>query len=588
MHSLQKDDEFTMKHCIFLCTRQWQIQKILHESGDFALHEDDTLTDLVCEPRPLFDDDEFEVRQNNFLLLHLLDQKQETPFIIVTYPKHYLVFAVSVTNGEEFLAFARFYVRYVSWAEENLRDTYDDGYLQIQQMNNQLLNFQRALMKSNHQLHQTLNEVRDANNTISLLERDGLTGLYRASAFYRKAEKCLKNSPGEIFDIIALNIDRFALINEIFGRKAGDQLLKKLSLFLTGLKDADCAILAHAFADTFYILVPQSVQFHETLQQELSIFLRSYPLPMHIHIKLGVYRVSESISVAQMCDRAALAIGNSSATSQSDDVRISFYNHTIHEKLLYNHQILDSIPDALQNREFKLYLQPKVDMRTETVVGAEALIRWIHPKLGFIPPDSFVPLLESEGDIYHVDQYIWEEACRFLKSRKDRGLRVFPVSINIARADLYEEDLADVLTGLLQKYGLEAAELHLEIIERAYVNDSSTIFPVLTKLRSLGFVIEMDDFGTGESSLAMLAEMPIDVIKLDRHFLITAAGSKRQAEIVRFIVNLSQSLGLSIIAEGVETHDDEKLLVSMGCFFAQGYLYGKPMLVDDSPLLDIE
>lgn len=575
-----------MKHCIFLCTRQWQIQKLLHESGDFELHEDETLTDLICEPRPLLDGDAFESRQNNFLLLHLIDQKKETPFIIVTYPKHFLVFAVAVTNGEEFLEFARFYVRYVSWAEENLRDTYDDGYLQIQQMNNQLLNFQRALMKSNHQLNQTLNEIRDANNTISLLERDRLTGLYRASAFYRKAEYCLRNSPGKIFDIIALNVERFALINEIFGRKAGDKLLKNLALFLTGRKDADRGLLAHAFADTFYIMIPQSVQFHETLRQELPVFLHSYPLPMHIHVKLGVYRIAESILVEQMCDRAFLAIGNT--VTQSDDVRIYFYDHSIHEKLLYNHQILDSIPDALKNREFKLYLQPKVDMRTETVIGAEALIRWIHPKLGFIPPDSFIPLLENEGDIYHVDQYIWEEACRFLKMRKDQGLRCFPVSINIARADLYEDDLADVLTNLLQKYDLEPAELHLEIIERAYVNDSTTIFPVLTKLRSLGFVIEMDDFGTGESSLAMLAEMPIDVIKLDRHFLITAAGSKRQAEIVRFIVNLADTLGLSIIAEGVETHDDEKLLVSMGCYFAQGYLYGKPMLVDDSPLQNIQ
>ena len=173
------------------------------------------------------------------------------------------MFAVAVTNGADFLTFANFYVRYVSWAEENLKDTYDDGYLQIQQMNSQLLNFQRALIKSNHQLNQTLNEIRDANNTISLLERDGLTGLYRASAFYRKAERCLKISPGEVIDIIALNIDRFALINEIFGRKAGDHLLKKLALFLTGLKDADCGILAHAFADTFYILIPQALQFLE-------------------------------------------------------------------------------------------------------------------------------------------------------------------------------------------------------------------------------------------------------------------------------------------------------------------------------------
>lgn len=568
-----------MKYCIFLCTKKWQILKILQQSGDFDLNEDNNLTDFLSNPNPLLESENFEVHSQNLLSLKLCSQEKEMPAIVVTYPKHFLVFLISVTTEEEFLAFAKFYVRYLSWADDNLKDTYDDGYLQIQQMNNQLLNFQRALMKSNHQLAQTLSEVRDANNTIALLERDDLTDLYRASAFYRKAENCLAESEEKPFDMIALNIERFSLINEIFGRKAGDQLLKKLALFLTGLKDIDCGILAHAFADTFYILIPKRLQFHETLKRELGIFLHSYPLPMHIHVKLGVYQVSDDISVEQMCDRAFLAL--STINGQTDSVRIGFYNHAIHEKLLFNHQILDSIPNALKNKEFKLYLQPKVDMNSETVIGAEALIRWIHPKLGFIPPDSFIPLLENEGDIYHVDQYIWEEACRFFKMRRDSGLRCFPVSINIARADLYEDDLADVLLALLKKYELDPKELHLEIIERAYVNDSSTIFPVLTKLRSLGFVIEMDDFGTGESSLAMLSEMPIDVIKLDRHFLITAAGSKRQAEIVRFIVNLSKTLGLSIIAEGVETHDDEQLLVSMGCFYAQGYLYGKPLPAEE-------
>ena len=464
-----------MKYCIFLCTKKWQILKILQQSGDFDLNEDNNLTDFLSNPNPLLESENFEVHSQNLLSLKLCSQEKETPAIVVTYPKHFLVFLISVTTEEEFLAFAKFYVRYLSWADDNLKDTYDDGYLQIQQMNNQLLNFQRALMKSNHQLAQTLSEVRDANNTIALLERDDLTDLYRASAFYRKAENCLAESEEKPFDMIAL----------------------------------------------------------------------------------------------------------STINGQTDSVRIGFYNHSIHEKLLFNHQILDSIPNALKNKEFKLYLQPKVDMNSETVIGAEALIRWIHPKLGFIPPDSFIPLLENEGDIYHVDQYIWEEACRFLKMRRDSGLRCFPVSINIARAVLYEDDLADVLLALLKKYELDPKELHLEIIERAYVNDSSTIFPVLTKLRSLGFVIEMDDFGTGESSLAMLSEMPIDVIKLDRHFLITAAGSKRQAEIVRFIVNLSKTLGLSIIAEGVETHDDEQLLVSMGCFYAQGYLYGKPLPAEE-------
>ena len=161
-----------MKYCIFLCTKKWQILKILQQSGDFDLNEDNNLTDFLSNPNPLLESENFEVHSQNLLSLKLCSQEKETPAIVVTYPKHFLVFLISVTTEEEFLAFAKFYVRYLSWADDNLKDTYDDGYLQIQQMNNQLLNFQRALMKSNHQLAQTLSEVRDANNTIALLERD--------------------------------------------------------------------------------------------------------------------------------------------------------------------------------------------------------------------------------------------------------------------------------------------------------------------------------------------------------------------------------------------------------------------------------
>ncbi len=231
---------------------------------------------------------------------------------------------------------------------------------------------------------------------------------------------------------------------------------------------------------------------------------------------------------------------------------------------------------ALKNREFQCYLQPKVDMSTGDMVGAEALIRWISPEMGFIPPDKFIPLLEKEGGIYAVDQFIWEEACRFLRERKERGLEPMRVSVNLARADLYQPDLPQVLDNLLKKYGLAPQELNLEIIERDYTGDTEHMFEILTGLRNRGFLIEMDDFGVGESSLAMAAEMPVDVLKLDRMFLVKNLHSERHVAVIRLILELAKTLGMKVIAEGVETQEQADLLLSLGCRYAQGYFYGRP------------
>lgn len=193
-----------------------------------------------------------------------------------------------------------------------------------------------------------------------------------------------------------------------------------------------------------------------------------------------------------------------------------------------------------------------------------------------MPPNDFIPLLEKEGAIYPVDQYIWEQACKALHKRRELGLPVRSVSVNVARSDFYQPDLLDVLLRLVEKYELEPGQLHLEVLERAYVQDSARLFEVLTQLRSHGFPIEMDDFGVGESSLAMLASMPVDLIKLDRQFLVTAEKDPRHVEVIRCIVQLAHTLHIDILAEGVETPEQAEMLLSLGCGSAQGYLYGRP------------
>ena len=193
-----------------------------------------------------------------------------------------------------------------------------------------------------------------------------------------------------------------------------------------------------------------------------------------------------------------------------------------------------------------------------------------------IAPGKFIPLLEREDAIYEVDKYIWEEACKMLKRRADLGKKALPISVNIARNDLYLTDLIPTLTNLVKKYSISPSLLHLEILERSYVKDSDMVLKKVNAFRELGFVIEMDDFGTGESSLSLLSEMPVDILKLDRSFLIKALSDERRTAVIRCIIQLAKTLQLGVIAEGVENEEQADLLQSLGCRFAQGFYYSKP------------
>ena len=569
-----------MKYFVLLCNKEWKIEKIIHASPGAAFSEGAYLTDMVAEPGRLTGMDAFEdmpEKKQSVVNLRFRDTGKYIPSIVCAFPDHFMVFLAHVTSEEDFAEFTEIYDRYLLWAEQNLKIPYDDEYYQIQQMNNQLINSQRALVKTNQKLRRVLDEMREADNVISLLERDELTGYYNASAFYRKAHDIMEAGSEKKFDIITLDIARFKLVNEIFGRKAGDGLLRDISVFMLGLQHAEKGLFSRESADMFYILMPSELHFYDILISGVSSFLENYPLPMHLSAKVGVYNVescgAEGISVEQMCDRARLVLDSDNENTAQN---VRFFDWKLKETLAAESWIMSRVPEALENGAFRLYLQPKVDMVSGDVAGAEALIRWIDPEYGMIPPDKFIPLLERDGSVYMLDRFIWEEACRVVSERRALGMREFPISVNVARSDLYRKDIHGVLAGLVEKYGLKPGDIHLEIIERAYVNDHGTMFDVIHELRKNGFVIEMDDFGTGESSLSMLADMPFDIIKLDRHFLVSAIENKRQAEIVRLIINLAHTLDMNIIAEGVETQDQADFLTDMGCRLAQGYFYGRP------------
>ena len=561
-----------MKYAVLLCDRQWNIEKVLHQSEDAQLPPAASLPELLADPAPLAQNDLFEGRNQKFLLLPLRDGSQ-VPAFLCTYAASILVFLVHICSEGDFIEFSHLYAQDLAWADETLRD-YQDEYYRISQMNNQLINSQRALMKSNLRYRQLLDEVQSANNLIALLEQDDLTALLRAPALYNRANALLKAADGTEFALLVIDLEPLKQINELFGRKAGDRLLQDFALFLLGLDSSSKGVLARSSGSDFLAFTPAGPDFLK-LQEKAEIYLEHYPLPVRLRCQIGVcIAIADgTVTAEEMQDRARLALETLRSSNRSGT---AFYDESLHQKLLLQHRILDTVQGALARQELRLYLQPKVHLPDGRMIGAEALVRWFHPELGFVPPNDFIPLLEQEGAIYPVDQYIWEQACRALQMRQAIGPADCSVSVNVARSDFYQPDLLEVLLRLIEKYHLQPRQLHLEVLERAYVQDSSRLFEVLTVLRSHGFVIEMDDFGVGESSLAMLANMPVDIIKLDRQFLLTAEKNPRHIEVIRCIIQLAKTLDIGIIAEGVETQAQADMLQSLGCTHAQGYLFGRP------------
>ena len=452
---------------------------------------------------------------------------------------------------------------------------YGESYFEIQKVNNRLINSQRALAKANVLLKETLEEMRRAENTIEILKRDPVTNLLTEKIFYERAQVMLEENLGQAFDIIAVDIERFKIINDAFGTAAGNQLLSDLSVCLLDSRVDEKSLFARIRADLFAVLVPREEGVYGRLEHSLNCFLKNYPLPMRLTVKIGVYQIEErDIPVERMCDRAFIAAGSIKGMYAE---KIVFYNNAMREKMLFEQKILDTMVEALEQGQFQIHLQPKVRVNTEEVVGAEALVRWEHPELGLLSPADFLPVFERNGFIYSLDLYVWHKVCSAMQRWRQMGGADIPVAVNVSRMDIYHGDLPSLFTELVKDYGLEPKNLHLEITESAYISDSRQLLLVVEQLRKTGFVVEMDDFGSGYSSLNMLSELPVDVLKLDLKFLRTGTDAGRRHRIMQAVIDLAHTLHLLVIAEGVETKEESLLLEEMGCQYAQGYYYGRPV-----------
>ncbi len=412
------------------------------------------------------------------------------------------------------------------------------------------------------------------------LHFDRLTNLYNKKAFCRHVVEVLAQYPDMEFEIMRFNIARFKVINDLFGEETGDKLLRYVAQFLSSIQLTPC-VYGRLYADNFLLCYPTEGNLREHLIHSLQMLAVSFALDYRIEFYFGVYTVKErELSVTSMLDRAAMALFKASRNGLAvcgvyeEDMRANIVNEQV---------IVNNMNGSLERDEFIVYYQPKYDLLTETVVGAEALVRWAHPKLGFISPAKFVPIFEQNGFIYQLDKYVWEKVCQQLRSDIDEGRTVLPVSINVSRIDFYSPNLVQVFEDLVKKYNLDPRLLELELTESAYVENPQQIIEIIGELQAKGFVILMDDFGSGYSSLNMLKDLPVNVLKIDLRFLADSQGVEngRADNILDSIVRMAKRLDLLVIAEGVETQKQVDFLRLIGCEYAQGYFFSEPVPCED-------
>lgn len=424
----------------------------------------------------------------------------------------------------------------------------------------------------------TLSDVDAATRSLQALkyrvEFDTLTGLYNMQSFYNNAAEMLHRHTDRQYSIIRMDISRFKVVNDLYGIEEGDKLLRHVAELLRERispwevcgrlgGDVFCACVAHTDAQT-------RVFMHSLMEK-----LAQYPLPHKIILSFGICKVEDlDTPVNVLCDWANLAL----KTIKGSFIRhYAFYDEKLREKILEEKNIENAMHEALLDGQFMLYLQPKVDIATSRITGAECLVRWRYADGEIMPPDRFIPQFEKNGFIIKLDEYVWEESCRLMRAWIDAGLSPMPLSVNVSRMHIHNTDFCKKLCKLTRAYALEPRLLELELTESAFLENATEIYEAMKTLQHYGFLFSMDDFGTGYSSLNMLKSLPIDTIKIDRGFFAEDVCTERGKTVIRHTIAMATHMRMHIVAEGVESVEQAAFLLGLGCRTAQGYYYSPPL-----------
>ena len=445
-------------------------------------------------------------------------------------------------------------------------------------LENELLELEVVdFLKQPLDVRRVLNRVKNciklynANKIIFELERDELTGLYTRQAFLRRADLVRRENPKKKFAILAFDFDNFKSSNTLYGEQKCNEFLAYTAKRLKGLIPKS---IAGRYGGDQYILFfnydGDNVDV-ERIKYLSKAILDTAPIPHQI-VKVGINSpISHDLPFVVCCDRAFLAIQQVKGIYGKD---IAFFEADFQKHLLDEQRINETMEDALENGEFKVYYQPKHETITGKIVGAEALVRWEHPEYGFMSPGQFIPLFEKNGFITKLDMFVIKQVCEDMLVWKKKGYVFVPVSVNVSRRDFLEEGCIDKQIQLIDSYNIEHAYFHMEVTESLYSENTEIIISQLKKVQELGFMIEMDDFGSGYSSLGLLSSFPLNVLKLDISFV----RNFRENEIViENIIKMAHKLGLLTVAEGAETNEQVATLKTLGCDFIQGFYFSKPL-----------
>ena len=418
-------------------------------------------------------------------------------------------------------------------------------------------------------------KANEEQELISATETDDLTGLYIKNFFYEYANKMHEENPDTPMDAIVLNIEQFHSINTLIGYEFGESILHALGEEILAYLQETEGIAGRFETDQFGIYCNHQEDYN-VLFDRLQNMLDNLTLNASIKFRMGVMPYQKDLGPVSMFESAQTACNMVRKQSKK---RINIFDETIRTREIYEQHLLNDLRRAIENKEFTVYYQPQYDIQQDVpkLSGAEALVRWNHPTFGMISPTDFINLFEQNGQIGVLDEYVWEEAFRQLSLWKNQYGKIFPISINVSRIDVFDTGLVSTLNKLLDKNGLDRGSVNLEITESAYTENSQQVINVLEELKMSGYNIEMDDFGTGYSSLSMLSTMPIDMLKMDGSFIKNVEKDEKNLNLVELIVNIAKNLKVPVIAEGVETEYQINLLKNLGCKFVQGYYFSPPI-----------
>ena len=427
-------------------------------------------------------------------------------------------------------------------------------------------------------------ELYEDRSILKEVERDKLTDLYNEDFFKKYAQQFDAMYPEIAKDLVFLSVNRFTLINELYGKAFGDQILLTITDFLSNYISINKGIVGRSHGSEFMIYCEHH-ESYEKFEELLIDELRRLNNDINISIRMSVYPfVNPELNKEIIIDRTKHA-----AQSLTDNYSkaIAIYDESTQAKTLHMEELVDAFPKALAEEQFKLYFQPKYNIQGEkvTFTSAEVLIRWISPKYGFISPGEFIPLFEKNGLIAELDAYILRKAAEYIKEWKDKLGVYISLSVNLSRVDIYRPHLLEDIIDYVDSNNVPHSCYYLEITESAFVEDSKEVIPFLSKIKENGFKVEIDDFGSGYSSFGALADLPFDVLKIDMQFIRSMDRNPKVKAIIKMIIDLAKMMDAITVAEGVETEAQYLFLKESGCDIIQGYYFSKPLPKEEFELL---